>query len=97
MQNKGAPFAATPDATHGRQPQATVAPSGAAAGGQSDAGTEETDVRLVIEEDQASGAYIYKTYDRRTGEVLKQFPREEILEMRDRVGYHAGGVIRTKA
>jgi flagellar protein FlaG len=96
MQNKVAPFAATPDPTHGRQPQAIAAPSGAA-GGQSDAGTEETDVRLVIEEDQASGAYIYKTYDRRTGEILKQFPREEILEMRDRDGYHAGGVIRTKA
>jgi len=95
MQSKVAPYAATPDPTHG-QPSHGAASSGAAAT-QGDPGVAEADVRLVIEEDGATGAYIYKTYDRRTGEVLKQYPRDELLQMRDRAGYHAGGIIRTKA
>jgi flagellar protein FlaG len=52
---------------------------------------------LIIEEDQASGAFVYKTLDRNTGEVVLQFPREEMLKLRDRAAYQAGTVIRTTA
>ena len=53
--------------------------------------------RLVIEHDNASGQYVYKSLDRVTGEVLRQFPREEVLKMLGRGGYAAGDVIKTRA
>jgi flagellar protein FlaG len=55
------------------------------------------DFRLVIEQDAHTGSYIYKTLDRSTGEVVAQFPREEVLKLRDDPAYVAGGVIVTKA
>jgi flagellar protein FlaG len=57
-----------------------------------DDGPQPGDLRLVIEQDDASGAFIYKTVDRRTGETLQQFPREEILKMRDGADYESGDV-----
>ena len=55
----------------------------------------QPDLRLVIE-DQA-GAFVYKTIDRRTGEVVLQLPREEVLRMRETQAYEAGAVITTQA
>ena len=55
------------------------------------------DYRLVIERDEPTGSYIYKTLDRTTGEVVSQFPREEVLKLRDSPAYEAGRVIVTKA
>ena len=55
----------------------------------------QPDLRLVIE-DQA-GAFVYKTIDRRTGEVVLQLPREEVLRMRETEAYEAGAVITTQA
>jgi flagellar protein FlaG len=94
MTNKVAPYAAAPDPTYGRS---APAPADHAAGPPSGAVSEEVDLRLEIVEDQASGTYVYKTINRRTGEVVQQYPREEILRLRDAVAYHAGEVIRTKA
>jgi flagellar protein FlaG len=95
MQSKVAPFAATPDPTHGRTPQPS-APDRPAPG-ETVEPVEEADLRLVIEEDEASGTYVYKTVNRRTGEVVQQLPREQVLRLRDDADYLAGGVIRTKA
>jgi flagellar protein FlaG len=47
--------------------------------------------RLVIEEDP-SGSFVYKTLDRRTGEVVSQFPREDILRLRNAEDYSPGKV-----
>ncbi len=57
-----------------------------------DDGPQPGDLRLVIELDDASGAFVYKTVDRRTGETLQQFPREEVLKMRDGPDYETGDV-----
>jgi flagellar protein FlaG len=54
-----------------------------------------SDLRLIIEEDQASGAFVYKTIDRRTGEVVAQFPRDQVLRLREVEDYSAGDVIRS--
>ena len=62
-----------------------------------DLSLEEADLRLVIEEDQAAGTYVYKTVNRRTGEIVRQIPQEEVLRLREDTAYLAGGVIRTKA
>ena len=55
------------------------------------------DLRLVIEDRGPDGGFVYKTIDRRTGEVVLQLPREEVLRLRDTAGYEAGAVIATKA
>lgn len=56
---------------------------------------DQNQFRLIIEEDQATGAFVYKTLDRTTGEVVLQFPREEVLRLREQPGYQAGAIIRT--
>jgi flagellar protein FlaG len=60
-------------------------------------GPDPVDMRLVIEEDQASGSFVYKTINRLTGEVVQQFPRAEILKLRLELQYAAGSVIKTEA
>ena len=57
---------------------------------------DEADLRLVIEEGQVAGSYIYKTINRVTGEVVAQFPREQLLQLRDQAGYEVGAVISAK-
>jgi flagellar protein FlaG len=64
-----------------RQPDAPV-----------DDGPQPFDLRLVIEQDGDTGEYIYKTVDRRTGETLQQFPREQVLKLREETSYASGAV-----
>lgn len=56
------------------------------------AGPQPGDLRLVIEEDPSSGTYVYKTVDRRTGDVLQQFPREDVLRFKQAEHYGPGEV-----
>jgi flagellar protein FlaG len=77
-----------------------TAPQPAESGPASGAGITQkdpADLRLVIEEDKASSSYVYKTVNRVTGEVIGQFPREQLLRLRDDPIYEAGDVIRAKA
>ncbi len=62
-----------------------------------EAGPQPGDLRLVIEQDGDSGEYVYKTVDRRTGETLQQFPREQILKLREEATYASGDVFDGKA
>lgn len=52
------------------------------------------DTRLVIEEDKETRTFIYKTLDRRTGEVIQQFPRESLLRLSQEPGYTPGQVLK---
>lgn len=47
--------------------------------------------RLTIE--KGAGGFVYKVLDRQTGEVIRQFPREEILKLRRSADYGPGDVI----
>ena len=58
---------------------------------------DAADFRLAIEDDKAAGTYVYKTVDRRTGEVVSQLPRQEIVRLRESMNYVAGAVIKAKA
>ena len=58
---------------------------------------DQPDVRLIIEEDVQTGAFVYKTMDRRTGQVIQQFPREEILRLKQDEEYAAGAVVDARA
>jgi flagellar protein FlaG len=95
MQSKVAPYAAASDLVYGRRRRAAASATASA----NDPGVpgEEADIRLVIEEDEATGACVYIAVNRRTGEVLAKYRREQLLRMREDAGYSAGGVIRTKA
>jgi flagellar protein FlaG len=96
MENKVATVAASPDPTYGQNASTERPEAGKSAGLRAPA-AGAVDMRLVIEEDQASGSYVYKQVNRLTGEVLMQFPRDDILKMHQRVEYEAGDVIRAKA
>jgi flagellar protein FlaG len=60
-------------------------------------GPDPVDIRLVIEEGEVSGSYVYKTINRVTGEVLQQFPREDLLKLQSGDGYKSGAIVRTEA
>lgn len=92
-----ATISATPDATFG--PPVRPVPSDAASTGRQpiDPAQDEADLRLVIEEGGSAGSYIYKTVNRVTGEVVAQFPREQVLQMRDDAEYATGSVVNAKA
>ena len=55
------------------------------------------DLRLNIERDQASGAFVYKFVNPTTGQVIQQIPSEELLKLRAAAEYVAGRVVDTKA
>ena len=55
-------------------------------------GPQPGDLRLVIEEDATTGTFIYKTVDRRTGDVLQQFPQEDVLRFKEAEHYDPGEV-----
>lgn len=62
-----------------------------------DPAPQSADLRLIIEEDEQSGAIVYKTLDRRTGEVVRQLPREEVLRLKDDPGYDPGDIVNAKS
>ena len=95
MEPKIAAVARTPDPGLAQVPAS--APPAKASEPQVPAGPDPVDLRLVIEEDQASGLYVYKTINRRTGEVLQQFPRADILKLQTERQYTTGSVISTEA
>src|SRR5579871_1875450 len=89
-----------PDPTYGSAPSATPhppTPLPAAADTSQAAVTPSSDLRLVIEDDQKAGCFVYKTIDWRTGEVVQQIPREQIVKLREDENYSAGAVFSTSA
>ena len=87
---------AVPDPTLGAAPSPSTT-AGAAPAAAGSGAPDPADLRLVIEEDQKAGCFVYKTIDWRTGEVVQQLPREQLLKMREAENYAAGDVISTKA
>jgi flagellar protein FlaG len=79
-----------------------AAAAGSTAGGDFDDSRASQDAeraaryRLVIEEGP-SGSFIYKTMDRVTGEVVKQLPREQVVDLMQTREYSTGSVINTTA
>lgn len=94
MDKKVAAIAPAPDMGMVQAPSAPPAQSGETPPATT---PDQVEMRLVIEMDQASGSYVYKTINRQTGEVVLQLPRAEVLRMKDGAEYAAGTVIRTKA
>lgn len=53
--------------------------------------------RLIIEQDKPSGAFVYKTVDRVNGDLLFQYPSEELLRLRNNPAYVSGSVVSKSA
>jgi flagellar protein FlaG len=87
---------AVPDPTVGTASTPSTT-AGATPAGTGSGAPDPADLRLVIEEDQKAGCFVYKTIDWRTGQVVQQLPREQLLKMREAENYAAGAVISTKA
>ncbi len=51
--------------------------------------------RLVIEQGPRAGSFVYKTLDRETGEIVRQLPSEDLVQLRQNGNYGAGAVIDT--
>ena len=97
MENKVAKISATPDQTFSQPaPQSPpAADTGSIQSRIAQGALDQADLRLVIEEQ--AGSFVYKTVDRRTGEIVAQYPREDILKLHDDTDYAAGAVINAKA
>ena len=52
--------------------------------------------RLIIEGDPVVG-YVYKSVDRRTGQVVSEYPRETVVRLQSEPDYAQGSVIDTRA
>jgi len=98
METKAALSALVADqAPSGQYPKLTAPEASAGAVGVSETRSESSepqpgDLRLVIEQDESSGAFIYKTVDRRTGETLQSLPREDVLKLRHAATYDPGAI-----
>jgi flagellar protein FlaG len=109
MINNVVNFPQMPDPTQGRMPVnlpkevLPAEPSGKSkdAGSQNNLSqgrgeaTPEYNLRLTVDKDPDSGDWVYKALDRYTGEVVRQFPRQEILDLKASRNYQAGTIIKT--
>jgi flagellar protein FlaG len=55
------------------------------------------DVRLIIEESGEPGRYVYTIVDRRSGRIISQLPRDEVLKLREQSDYAAGSLFKGEA
>ena len=79
--------APVPSVTPANIPPSTVQATVPAASAAGDAAR----YRLVIE--AANDGFVYKTVDRQTGEVVRQWPREEVQKLADDPTYRQGRII----
>ncbi len=59
--------------------------------------TDQPDLRLIIEESEEAGGFVYTIVDRRTGKIVRRLSREEVLRLREKSNYAAGAVFDGKA
>jgi len=79
-------------------PASSGSKTGAEGGQANQSSTDSTPaytLKLTIDKDPDTGEYIYRAIDRYTGEVVRQFPQKELLELRKSSAYKAGSVVKT--
>ena len=55
-----------------------------------------TNSKLQIEHDKSTGTYIYRAIDPDTGEVISQYPPEELVKLREYLAEMAGMLVDKK-
>ncbi len=53
--------------------------------------------KLQVEQDKTTGFFIYRSIDPDTGEVIRQWPPEQLVELRDHLKDMEGMLVDTKA
>ena len=53
--------------------------------------------KLQVEQDKTTGTFIYRSIDPDTGEVIRQWPPEQLLELHDHLKTMEGMLVDTKA
>ena len=96
MSNSIASTGGVPDPAYGTQQRAPADSAAPTAADPTPAvnGPDPSDLRLVIEDDAKAGCFVYKTIDRRSGKIVQELPREQILKLREADSYVAGAVIK---
>lgn len=85
----------SPPSTADRRGPAAQVPTASAAPA---AAQGEEPLRLVVEPAQGAGqGYTYKLFDRTTGRLLIELPREQADKLSESPGYAAGQVFSTRA
>jgi flagellar protein FlaG len=87
----------TPDVPPAQPAPATTPATTGASQAPSTQLDAQADLRLVIEEDKASGSYVYKTVNPITGKVVSQMPREQLLKMREQADYTPGSIVDSRS
>ena len=52
-------------------------------------------LKLTVDKDPDTGEFVYKAIDRYTGEVVRQLPQKELVNIRRSGSYQPGTVIKT--
>jgi flagellar protein FlaG len=58
---------------------------------------EHADLRLIIEESGEPGRYVYTIVDRRSGRIVSQMPRDDVLKLGEQKTYSAGALFKGEA
>lgn len=58
---------------------------------------DHADLRLIIEESGEPGRYVYTIVDRRSGRIVSQLPRDEVLKLGEQKTYSAGALYKGEA
>jgi flagellar protein FlaG len=58
---------------------------------------EHADLRLIIEESGDPGHYVYTIVDRRSGRIVSQLPRDDVLKLGEQKTYEAGALFKGEA
>ena len=58
---------------------------------------QDFELRLTVEKDAATGEAIYKAINRETGEIVRQLPTREVLELKKNRMIEAGMIVKTTA
>ena len=92
-------YAAEKSAEAKKSSEANVSVVLGSGGAQLSAGLPKAEFspRLTIEKDEETGGWIYKALDPITGDVINQFPREQLVHMKNSPSYQPGDVIKTQA
>jgi flagellar protein FlaG len=59
--------------------------------------SKSTDLRLVIEKDEAGILFVYRLIDPVTGNVVVEIPRNDLKKLGEGPNYTAGSVVSTRA
>ena len=58
---------------------------------------DPADLRLIIDEVGSPGEYLYTVIDQRTGKILSQLQRKELIRLKEQPDYIAGALFNGKA